>query len=141
MAAKAKYAWLDGEFVDWDDAKVHITTECVTSGANVFEGVRAYWSARQQELYVVQLAEHMQRLEQSMKVLRMQLPYSVDTIAEAAMELLRRCEIREDSHFRATVYFGTGEMFGIENTFVGSFIAAVPRPQRPSLKVGMQVAT
>lgn len=139
MPATPRYAWLDGEFMPWDGAKIHIRTECVMRGANVFEGVRGYWSSRHSELYVFKLPEHMARLQQSMKVLRMQLPYSLDVIAEASMELLRRCELREDLHFRPTVYFGAGEDFGTDPSkiFVGAFITAVPRPQKPTLDHGI----
>ncbi|MBI3966445.1 MAG: branched-chain amino acid transaminase [Chloroflexi bacterium] len=143
MAGKAKYAWIDGEFVPWDEARVHVSTQTVLRGANVFEGVRAYWKAGDEELYVFKLPEHMRRLEQSMKVLRIRLPYGVDTIAEASVELLRRCEYREDIHFRPTVYVGQaapGDDFGVtEKTFFGAFIIAVPRPQKEDLKTGLHV--
>jgi len=43
-AIGARYAWMDGEFVPWGEAKVHIASSCVTEGSSVFEGIRAYWS-------------------------------------------------------------------------------------------------
>ena len=46
MTDTPRWAWMDGEFVPWGAAKVHVRTECVMRGANVFEGVRGYWLSR-----------------------------------------------------------------------------------------------
>jgi branched-chain amino acid aminotransferase len=139
----ASLAWLDGKFVAWDDARVHVHTQCVLRGANVFEGIRAYWNSDEGELYVFKMPEHMARLAQSMKLLRIALPYPLEVVAEASIELLRRCAYREDVHFRPVVYIGESEdNFGLDprGTTIGAFIFALPRPQRPVLDSGLHVS-
>ena len=140
---KPKWAWLDGDFVAWDDAKIHIHSNCVLRGTNVFEGVRAYWNEEHSDLYAFRMPDHMTRLAQSMKILRIALPYSLQVLADASMELLRRCEYREDVHFRPTVYVGESEdNFGIDplSTTIGAFIVALPRPRRKAVETGIHVS-
>ena len=52
MAPKAEYVWMDGNIVPWADAKIHVASDALLRGANVFEGERAYWSERDGELYM-----------------------------------------------------------------------------------------
>ena len=58
----AKYLWHAGEFVDWDQATVHISMMVWTSISSVFEGIRAYWNQEQEQLYVFHLDAHLKRL-------------------------------------------------------------------------------
>lgn len=134
------YAWIDGQFVPYDEARIHVRTECVMAGVNVFEGVRAYWSEEHQELYAFRLADHMRRLGQSMKPLRLALPYSLDELAEALLELLRRCQFRADVHCRPTAYFGEGERFSVdpEKIHMGAFITAVEAPTSQAVWKGLR---
>jgi Branched-chain amino acid aminotransferase/4-amino-4-deoxychorismate lyase len=69
--------WLDGEFVDWRDAKVHVLTHAMHYASAVFEGERAY------EGKVFKMTEHNQRLERSAEILGFKLPYSVAEIDAA----------------------------------------------------------
>ena len=64
-SAPAKFAWLDGEFVPWADAKIHIRSECVIRGISVFEGLRGYWSESKKQMYVFRSPDHFKRLEAS----------------------------------------------------------------------------
>ncbi|HXJ83803.1 MAG TPA: branched-chain amino acid transaminase [Candidatus Methylomirabilis sp.] len=132
MSDTPKWAWLDGEFVPWEAAKLHVRTECVMRGANVFEGVRGYWDERAAELRVLQLDEHLERLHRSKKVLRLQVPYSRWDFREISLELLRRNEFREDVHLRPTVYFGEGDGFGYtaETIHMGAFVTATAQRAR-----------
>ena len=65
--------WLDGKIVDPEQATLSVFTLTVLRGANVYEGLRAYWSPGRRQLYVWKLDEHLKRLGNSMKVMRMQL--------------------------------------------------------------------
>jgi branched-chain amino acid aminotransferase len=134
----AKFAWLDGEIVRWENAKIHIATECVMRGIGVFEGFRAYWNDKQKQLYAFRLAEHFQRLQASMKVLRLKLPYATNVLERELLELIRRCELREDIHMRATVYSGISEDHSPDpaKMFVGAFMMALPRPAKSSTRTG-----
>lgn len=137
-----RYAWLDGDLVPWEDAKLHIRTEAVMRGASVFEGIRGYRAAGSDEVFLFKLQDHLRRLGESMKVLRMELPYSVDRLGDALIELLRASDLHEDVHTRPTVYFGEGESFGHRpgSIEVGAFISAVPMPQKATLESGVAVA-
>ena len=132
MTDTPRWAWLDGEFVPWAEAKLHVRTECVMRGANVFEGVRGYWDERAAELRVLQLDEHLDRLHRSMKVLRLEIPWSRRDLREISLELLRRNELREDVHLRPTVYFGEGDGFAHtpETIHMGAFITATTQRAR-----------
>ena len=134
----ATYAWLDGEFVRWDDAKIHITSECVIRGISVFEGLRGYWNAAKKQLFVFRSPEHFARLQASMKILRLKLPYDTDVVQSAMFELIRRCELREDIHMRVNAYVGVGEDHTPDPSkmFIGSFITALPRPAKNTIKTG-----
>ncbi|MCL6450090.1 MAG: branched-chain amino acid transaminase [Acetobacteraceae bacterium] len=137
----ADWAWLDGEFVPWEDCKVHVRTSCVIHGENVFEGIRAYWSEDRQNLFVFRLRDHMERLYHcSMKVMRMQVPWSLEEVEAACLELLRRNGFREHVHFRPTAYFGLGEPFAFssEAVYTGMFITAGPMPRKPAVVQGIQ---
>jgi hypothetical protein len=68
--------WLDGKIVNPEDAKLSVFTLTVLRGANVHEGLRAYWNPAKRDRYVWKLDEHLKRLNHRMKVMRMQLPYS-----------------------------------------------------------------
>lgn len=130
--AQAEYAWLDGEFVPWAEAKIHVRTECVMHGINVFEGVRGYWNEERQELYVFRLDEHLDRLYRSMKIMRMEIPHSRSQLAAACLDLLARNRFRGDVHFRPTVYLGQREGYrmGHDKAPAGAFISGLPRPTR-----------
>ena len=84
----AEWIWKNGEFVKWEDATVHVTTHALHYGSSVFEGVRAY--ATPQGPAVFRLDPHTQRLFNSAKIARIEVPYSEDQINEAILETVRR---------------------------------------------------
>ncbi len=136
----AGYAWMNGEIIPWENAKVHVRTEGFMRGANVFEGIRAYASPDKQQLYVFKNPDHMDRLfNNSMKVLRMQIQWTADDITNGMLEMLRCNNMHEDVHIRPTVYFGAGESFGFdpETIEMGAVITAEERPAKPSLLEGI----
>lgn len=139
--APAEWVWMDGKIVPWEEARVHVRTETAMRGANVFEGVRAYWNAREEELYIFKLSEHLDRLFDSMKIMRMTIPYTKDDLAKACIELLARNNFRGEVHFRPTVYFGEGEDYGWkpDRIFTGTVITGVSRPQKETLQKGYHV--
>lgn len=141
MAAegKAEFIWLDGKFVPWADAKIHVLSEAVTRGISVFEGIRAYKGDRPRELFVFRLQDHMDRLAASMKVLRLSLSYDVSVISEAAVELVRRCGFTEDTYIRPSVYNGEGEAHSADpnRVFMGSFVTAISRSAAKAMETGV----
>lgn len=123
MPAHATYVWFDGAIVPWEDARVHVSTATVLRGANVFEGVRAYWNADERELYIFRNAEHLARLGNSAKIMRMPLPWTAEELTEAEIGVLRANEFAGTVWFRLTLYLGEEERTGTgETARVGGFI-------------------
>jgi branched-chain amino acid aminotransferase len=98
------YLWWNGEQVRWEDATVHVTDLAWSTVGAVFEGIRGYWNENQQELYVFRLQEHMDRLMDSMRLVRLPTTYSADDLLAATLTLLRDNESREDTYIRPLAY-------------------------------------
>ncbi len=104
---KAEYIWQSGEFVPWDEARVHVLSHGLHYGTGVFEGVRCYDG--EQGPAIFRHKEHLRRLEESARMYYLELPYSVDEIGEATRELIRRNGLR-DCYIRPLAFRGYGEM-------------------------------
>lgn len=104
----AKFVWMDGEHIPWEEAKVHVLTHCLHYGTGVFEGIRAY--PADGNLYVFRLKEHLERLLQSAKIYHFKCDYTVDYLAKIVVELLRKNELREYTYVRPLLYVGYGEV-------------------------------
>jgi len=83
--------WHNGEFIKWDDARVHVMSHVLHYGSSVFEGIRCYKTKRGPAIF--RLREHMQRLLNSAKVYRMDHEWSIDDFCSASVELVRRSEL------------------------------------------------
>ncbi|HIE34691.1 MAG TPA: branched-chain-amino-acid transaminase [Campylobacterales bacterium] len=105
---KAKYIWMDGEFVDWDDAKVHILTHTLHYGNGVFEGTRAYKTDK--GLAIFRLKDHTKRLLDSAKITVIKSPYSQKELEDAQIELLRKNGFKSNVYIRPIIYLGYGVM-------------------------------
>lgn len=138
------WGWMNGEFLPWSECVVHVRAQAVMTGASVFEGIRAYWNAKQEELFVLKLCEHLDRLRASMKIMRMsEGPPGMADLEDACVELLARNEFREDVHIIPVAYAGIGQELQpltppLEE---GVFITAVPRPTPAGAARGIAVAT
>jgi branched-chain amino acid aminotransferase len=97
-------AYLDGAFVPFADAKVSIATHALQYGTGVFEGIRAYWNAPQEQLYVFRLREHFERMTNSCKILRIGLPGDADALSAILVELLRRNAFKSDVYIRPLAF-------------------------------------
>ncbi|HEX7634783.1 MAG TPA: branched-chain-amino-acid transaminase [Noviherbaspirillum sp.] len=137
-----KFAWLNGELVAWDDCVVHARTQGAFWGANVFEGIRAYWNDDRQQLFIYRLRDHLARLRSSMKCLSMPATYTDEEITQACLQVLRANEYRQDVHIVVVPYFGMGKNFDplgyTEDT--GMHITALPMPRSPRYHAGAKAA-
>ncbi|MGI8556815.1 MAG: branched-chain amino acid transaminase [Solirubrobacteraceae bacterium] len=104
---QAESIWLNGEFVAWEDAKVHVLTHGLHYGTCVFEGIRCYDTAHGPAIF--RHNDHLDRLEASAKLYYMPLPYSREQIREATHELLVRNGLRS-CYIRPLAYRGYGQM-------------------------------
>ena len=98
------YVWWNGKQVRWEDATVHVTELGWSTVGAVFEGIRAYWNAETESLNVFRLREHLERLEDSMRLVRLQLDYSVEELTEIILALLQANDVREDTYIRPLGY-------------------------------------
>ena len=73
-APDSAWAFLDGDFVPIRDARVSVLTHAFNYGTGVFEGIRAYWSADDEQLYALNLKEHYLRMHRSCRIMRIALP-------------------------------------------------------------------
>jgi len=103
-APDTAFAFMDGEFVPIRDAKVSVMTHAFNYGTGVFEGIRAYWNAEDEQLYALHLREHYLRLHRSCRIMRIGLPYTADDLVGITLELLRKCNYREDAYIRPIAY-------------------------------------
>ena len=104
---KTDKIWMDGQLVNWDDAKIHVLTHTLHYGSGVFEGIRAYPTSRGAAVF--RLTDHMRRLHDSAMLLHMDLPYSVEELVEATKETIRANRL-DSCYIRPIAYLGYGEM-------------------------------
>ncbi len=88
MPMRADWMWMDGEFVPWDEAKVHVFAHALHYGTSVFEGIRAYATPRGPAVF--RLHEHMVRFVNSARVMRIDLPYSVEELEQAVVDTIAK---------------------------------------------------
>ncbi len=84
---KTEKIWHNGKFINWDDAKIHVLSHVVSYGSAVFEGVRCYETAHGSAIF--RLREHMQRLMNSAHVYRMDVPFTLDELCQASIDVVR----------------------------------------------------
>ena len=99
--------WFNGKLVPFEDAKVHVLTHALHYGSAVFEGIRCYATDRGSAVF--RLKEHMRRLIDSAVIYRMELPYSLDDLQEAALETIRESGLKA-CYIRPLVFRGVGPM-------------------------------
>jgi len=99
--------WMDGKFVDWDNAKIHILTHGLHYATAVFEGIRCYNTKNGPAIF--RLEEHIKRLINSCKMYHMTLEYSDKELKEAIIETIKINKIK-DCYLRPICYYGYGKM-------------------------------
>ena len=107
MADRDGKIWLDGQLVDWRDAKIHVLTHTLHYGCGAFEGVRAYDTVGGTAIF--RLQEHTQRLFNSAKILRMKMPFTPDQVNEAQKEVIRANKLAS-GYIRPLVWIGSEKL-------------------------------
>ena len=97
-------AYFQGRIVPMNEATVSVATHGLNYGTGCFEGIRAYWNAAQQQLYVLKLREHFERFAHSRRMLKMRPEESVEQLSEITVELLRRQAFQQDVYIRPLAY-------------------------------------
>jgi branched-chain amino acid aminotransferase len=99
--------WMNGELVDWDDARIHVGAHGLHYGTGVFEGIRCYETPKGPAVF--RLTDHMQRLHDSAALIDMELPYGVDELRAATNDVLTACGLRE-CYIRPIAFYGFGQL-------------------------------
>ena len=105
---KGSWIWMDGEFVPWDEATVHVLTHTLHYGLGVFEGIRCY-ATEEGGRAIFRLDAHNRRLFDSARILGLQIPFAEEVVAQACVEAVRRNGFQE-CYVRPLVFLGDGEM-------------------------------
>ena len=119
--------YADGRFVRYDEAKVGLLTHGLQYGTGCFEGVRGFWSERDEELYLLHVRDHYERLAQSAKILMIKLPHSVDELTELTVDLVVRNNFRSDIYIRPCT-FKAAEDIGVRLHDVNDSFAIIALP-------------
>jgi len=121
------WVYFDGEFVRYHDAKLGLMTHALHYGTGCFEGIRAYWNPRQEQLHLLQAPAHFERMKRSATVLRMTLPHTTEKLVEITVELLRRNQFKSDVYIRPLLYAASEEIgVRFHNLRQGFFIYMTP---------------
>lgn len=99
--------WLNGKFVDWKDANIHLLTHALHYGSAVFEGIRCYDTPKGPAVF--RLKDHVKRLFGSAHIFGMEIPYSQKDLVNAILELIKLNKIKE-CYIRPIAYYGYGKM-------------------------------
>jgi len=106
--------WYNGELISWHDAKIHVLSHVVSYGSSVFEGLRTYDTINGSAIF--RLREHMRRLIDSAKIYRMEIPYTLDQLCNAALEITQVSGL-SSCYIRPIAFRGYGQIgvFGVKN--------------------------
>ncbi len=107
---KSLKIWMNGELIDWNDAKIHILSHVVHYGSSIFEGIRCYETAKGSAILF--LDEHIRRLRDSAKIYRIEIPYSEKELKEAVISTIQQTAINPAMYAR----WSTADRVRLEST-------------------------
>ncbi len=100
----SSYAYFRKQFVPLSEANLSVMTQCLHYGTAVFEGIRGNWNADEEQLYLFQLKEHYQRLLNGCRILKIDLPCTIDKLCQITVETVKRSRFKEDIYIRPMAY-------------------------------------
>ncbi len=98
------YAFFHKQFVPLAEAKIGIMTHALHYGTGIFEGIRGNWNSEHQQIYLFRLKEHYERMHRGCRVVKINLPYTIDELCQITIELVQRCSFQEDIYIRPLAY-------------------------------------
>lgn len=108
-----EYAFFDGKIVPISEAKVSVMTHALHYGTGVFAGMRAYWNADEEQLFIFRARDHFERFRQSASLLRITIPYSEAELTSILSQLVRTEDYHQDIYIRPLAFKG-GESIGVQ---------------------------
>ena len=125
--ATPELVFFDGKIIPYNEAKVGVLTHGLNYGTGIFGGIRGYWNNEEKQMFVFRPLDHYKRFLDSSKLLRMELPYTKESLTEATLELIRKQNFRENVYIRPLAFYGD-EIIGVRlhNLTPRLSIAVVP---------------
>src|SRR5579875_2529224 len=124
MVQPTEKIWHNGQFIAWDEAKIHVLSHVVSYGSSIFEGVRCYETTQGPAIF--RAPEHARRLLDSAKIYRMEVPYSVAQISNAMAETVRENSLSV-CYIRPIVLRGYGDVGVLpKNNPIETYITCYP---------------
>ena len=128
------YAFFQKQFVPLPEAKLGVMTHCLHYGTAIFEGIRGNWNREQKQIYLFRLREHYERLHNGCRVLKIDLPYTLDELCQITVKLVEMCRFKEDVYVRPLAY-KSAERLGVRLHDVEKDFLAFVIPWGPYLDV------
>jgi len=128
------YAFFQKQFVPLPEAKIGVMTHCLHYGTAIFEGIRGNWNSEQKQIYLFRLREHYERLHNGCRVLKIDLPYTIDELCQITVKLVEMCRFKEDVYVRPLAY-KSAERLGVQLHDVEDDFLAFVIPWGPYLDV------
>jgi branched-chain amino acid aminotransferase len=100
------WAFLDGQVIPYAEARFGLFTHALHYGTGLFAGVRAFWNEEERQLFVFRPEDHFRRFRDSARLLRMDLPFSIEDLTRGVLEVLRREGYEEDVYIRPVAFYG-----------------------------------
>src|ERR1700681_2226636 len=129
----------EGEFARYHDVKLGLMTHALHYGTGVFEGIRAYWNVKKEQLFLLEGPAHFDRMRRSANVMRFTLPHSTEELVNITLEVLRRNQIKSDVSIRPLLFTFSAEigvrLHHIEQSFL---IYAIPSGNYVEIAAGLR---
>ena len=126
------YAYFHKQFVPFSEARIGIMTHCLHYGTAIFEGIRGNWNRQHQQTYLFRPREHYERLHNGCRLLKIDLPYTIDELCRITIELVAKCGLQEDVYVRPIAY-KSSESLGVRLHDLEDDFAAFIIPWGPYL--------
>lgn len=124
--SRERLIWFKNQIMPVSEAKINVLAPTSQFGANVFEGLRAYWNEKEQQLYVFRMEDHTNRLLNSIKMMRFEDKFTYDFLIQSCVDIIKANNFKEDIAVRQTVFLdGFGSWFATEP--IEMFIAPIAK--------------
>ncbi len=105
------YAFFQGKFMPLSEAKIGVMTHALHYGTALFEGIRGNWNDKQKQIYLFRQREHYARMYDGSRVIKLDLPYTVDELCQITVELIQKCGFKEDVYVRPLAYKSSESLY------------------------------
>jgi len=137
----ATYVTVNGKVIPSAEAQINIASPAAKYGIGVFEGLRGYWNADDEQLYVFRLREHLARLKQSMKLLRLDDEYTIEQLEACVLDMIRANDFKTTIQMRITALLDDSDSARTDNGPIGVYVEGGPCPPHPFMRSGLTAGT